>query len=165
MATQAFEVQVQGLDKLMLKLGHVTDPVEETLHQAGEYAQQELRVFAKPHPGDKGTIGTHSRLEFGGTGVESFARLVPAASMTAVARVIEEGRKPGKGPPAKAMKAFAASHGIYGDKGLAWRLRGGIKARGTKGVHMFAQTGEATEKKMDGLLKKATTTIEKAWAK
>ena len=165
MPTESLTVEVKGLDKLMMKLGHVTDPVKEMVEEAGKYAQTELRIFAKPHPGDKGTIGSASRLEFGGAGVELYGRLTPAARMKGVAGVIEEGRRPGKGPPAKAMAAFAASHGIQGDKGLRWRLRGAIKARGSKGVHMFAKAAEATAGKFPGLLKKATAAIERAWSR
>ena len=165
MPPQTLQVETHGLDKLLLKLGHVTDPVKKTVEEAGKYAQKELRVFAKPHPGDKGTIGTSSRLVFSGIGADIQVLLTPAAQMKGIARVIEEGRKPGKGASAKSLKVFAARHGIVGDKGLVWRMRNAIKAHGTKGVHMFAKTSEATEKEMGALLKKCASSIEKDWRK
>lgn len=163
MPQEALTVNVKGLDALILKLGHVTDPVKGMVEEAGRYGWAQLKVFAKPHPGDKGTIGNASKFEFGGVGLAIQARISPLPSMKGIARVIEEGRKPGKGPPFKAIEKWGLAHGMAPKTG--WKLRSAIKTRGTKGVHMFAQAAEATSKHFPGLLKKAAATIEKAWGK
>jgi len=161
MPSESLTVNVKGLDALILKLGHVTDPVKEMVEDAGKYAWAELKISAKPHAGDKGTIGKASKFEFGGAGVALQARISPAQSMKGIARVIEEGRKPGKGPPFKAIEKWGLAHGMAPKTG--WKLRSAIKTHGTKGVFMFAKAAEATSKHFPGLLKKAAAAVEKAW--
>jgi len=150
--------EVQGLEKLKAKLGRALEPVEEGLAKLAEYIRGEAKTRAKPHAADKGTLGNVIKVSFAGKGMALSATVAPPKSVVGIALSVEEGRRPGKPPPVKAIKRWAVAHGIVTNP---WLLAQDIKRRGTRGIHFMAGAAEAGEKKAHELCKTAAAAIER----
>lgn len=163
-------VHVEGLDKLVVKLAHVTDPIPHLLQEAGEFARDRVKEYAKPHPVDKGTLAEGIRFELAGKGVNLQALIKPAYSIWGIAEVVERGRFPGRPPTVDRFKRWALLHRYitpvpYLAEGEAWKLTRYIAHHGTKGVRMFARAADETDKKLPALVADTTARIEKEWRK
>jgi hypothetical protein len=154
----ATTVEVQGLEKLKAKLGRALEPVEMGLTQLAEYILKEARTRAKPHSWNKGTLGNAVKVSFAGKGMALSATVAPQKAVMGIAYTIEEGRRPGKPPPVKAIGRWAKAGGITTNP---WLLAQVIKRRGTRGIHFMAGAAEAGEKKAHELCKSAAVAIEK----
>lgn len=155
-------VTVQGEEKLRLKLGRVLEPIEKALAILAEYVHQKARIYAKPHPVDKGTLGNVIKVSFAGSGVAISAKVYEPRSVVGIALQVEEGRRPGKPPPVKAIKRWAVAHGIVTNYFLLARL---IGKQGTKGIQFMARAAEDGERKAPEILKSAALKIEQNWGK
>ena len=155
-------VEVQGLEKLKAKLGRALEPVEMGLTQLAEYIREEAKRRAKPHAADKGTLGNVIKVSFAGKGMALSATVAPPKSVVGIALSVEEGRRPGKPPPVKAIERWAVAHGIATNP---WLLAQLIGKKGTRGIHFMAGAAEAGEKKAHELCKSAAIKIEQNWGK
>jgi hypothetical protein len=155
-------VQVQGMEKLQAKLKQALEPVEEGLAKLADYIRGEAKTRAKPHAADKGTLGNVIKVSFAGKGMALSATVAPPKSVVGIALSVEEGRRPGRPPPVRAIGRWAKAHGIATKP---WLLAQDIKRRGTKGIHFMAGAAEAGEKKAHDLCKSAALKIEQNWGK
>lgn len=162
-------LEVQGLDKLMHKLEHVTDPYGELIEEAAAFGKKEMAVFAKPHPADKGTLAAGVTYELAGKGIDMTARVGllgrgfgMKSSLAALAPIVNYGRGPGKPPPIKAIQRWLKSHGIDADPRRVQMI---IRSGGTKGVYFLEKTEEALNKELPKMLDKAIKKGEAAWGK
>jgi len=163
-------VELQGLDKLVNKLGHVTDPFGDLVKEAAEYGKKEMKVFALPHPGkDKGTLAEAATYELTGRGVDMTARIGligrghgMRSSLAGLAPVVNYGRRPGKPPPFKAMQRWLKSHGINRSPREVQKI---IAAQGTKGIYFLEKTEAALNKALPKMLAESIKRAESAWGK
>jgi hypothetical protein len=158
----ATTVEMQGLEKLRIKLGRALEPVEEGLGKLADYVRGEAKTRAKPHAADKGTLGNVIKVSFAGKGMALSATVAPPKSVVGIALSVEEGRRPGKPPPVKAIKRWAVAHGYIQNYYL---LAQKIGKQGTRGIHFMAGAAEAGEKKAHELCKSAALKIEQNWGK
>ncbi len=156
------KVDVTGVEKLQAKLQRALDPVERGLAHLADYIREEAKRRAKPHPWNKGTLGNAIKVSFQGSGIALSATVAPPKATLGIAYTIEEGRRPGKPPPLKAIKRWADAGGILTNP---WLLREHIKEFGTKGIHFMAGAAEAGEKRAAEFLSKAATEIEKGFGR
>lgn len=143
MAQNTFSVQVTGIDELRLRLNskRLLGPVrKELIEGAARVAQRTAQRAAKPHAADKGTLGRHLHIERDGP---LTLAMRPTRRIVGIANVIEGGRRPGKAPPLRAIKAWAVAHGI---PTAPRELQKTIRARGTRGVHFMQQAQDAADK-------------------
>jgi hypothetical protein len=147
-----FDVELQGAAAIQetLRSGFWRGPVRQRLVKgAAIAAQTTARRAAKPHAADKGTLGRFVLLHIDADGL--LARVDMAPSVAGVAFTIEEGRRPGRRPPYKAIKRWMISHGIIGEgrgrgtSAAVQLMRERIRASGTEGVHFMAQARDVAE--------------------
>lgn len=167
----SIQVEVKGLDKLVAKLGHVQDPLKALFEKAAKFAHGRVKVYAKPHAADKGTLANAMKYELlGGTGTSLSARVFPATPIVGIANIVEAGRKPGKQPGYQRLKGFVVSHNYpllaaLGINKAAYKMALGIKAHGTKGVFFMQRAAQDTDKELPKLVNEAKKQIEKDWGK
>ena len=142
-----FEVEITGAAAIIDQLRgrrFVDVPTRRLIENTGVATRKTAQRAAKPHPGDKGTLGRAIRLSFSRDGSE--ARVDIARSVAGIAFTIEEGRRPGRRPPHGPIKRWMISHGIIsagrGTSKQIREVREQIKLRGTRGVHFMAQALE-----------------------
>jgi hypothetical protein len=157
----ATTVEVQGVEKLKAKLGRALEPIEEGLGKLAQYIREEAKRRAKPHSWNKGTLGNAIKVSFAGKGMTLSATVAPPKAVMGIAYTIEEGRRPGRPPPVRAIKRWADAGGI---KTKPWLLVQDIKRRGTRGIHFMAGAAEAGEKKAHELCKTAAAAIERKFS-
>ena len=163
-------VEVKGLDELVKKLGHVTDPMGDLIKEAAEYGKKEMKVFALPHPGlDKGTLAEAATYELAGKGVDMTARIGligrghgMASSLAGLAPVVNYGRRPGKPPPIKAIQRWLKSHNIDRSPREVQKI---IAAQGTKGIYFLEKTEAALNKELPKMIEETKKRVESAWGK
>ena len=164
---KTFEVEVVGLAALQARLqpGRLLQPTSQFIEDLGKAGQRTAQRAAKPHPADKGTLGRAIHLEISSD--RKTARIAPDRSISGIAFTIEEGRKPGRRPPYKAIKQWAIAHGIVpagkGNSAQVKALRETIKDRGTQGVHYMAQAQEATDKALHHGIPRTEKEIKAIW--
>jgi len=158
----AITVEIEGLDKLVKKLGHVTDPMGDLVKEAGEFAKKKVREYAKPHPVDKGTLAAGMGMELTGKGVAMRALISPAHAIWGIAQTVEEGRRAGKPPPIKSIERWGVAHGFI-NKGEGYKLQIEIAAHGTKGVKMFERAAKDTDKALPKMVEESKKRVEAAW--
>jgi hypothetical protein len=167
----SIQVEVKGLDKLVAKLGHVQDPLKPLFEKAAKFAHGRVKVYAKPHAADKGTLANAMKYELlGGAGTSLSARVFPATPIVGIANTVEAGRKPGKQPSYQRLMQFVQSNGVkMGNaktvKETAYLLALWIKAHGTKGVRFMEHAAKDTDKEMPKLVNEAKKQIEADWSK
>lgn len=157
-------VEVQGLDKLVGKLGHVTDPVGTLVKTAAEFAHKKVKEYAKPHPVDKGTLAAGMQFELAGQGTSLHARVFPAKAIGGIALTVEEGRRGGKPPPIASIERWGVAHDFI-VKGQGYQLQQKIRAAGTKGVKMFERAAKETDKALPGMVEATKKKVEQDWGK
>jgi hypothetical protein len=153
-----FTVEVEGVDRLRRKLDASKVPWRAVIEDAAKFAQAKAAEYAKPHPVDTGALGAKIsfKLSASPTALEAYVR--PNRAVVGLARTVEEGRRPGKPPPAATIERWARRHGI---RESGWKLAQEIRRRGTKGVKMFERAAKETEKKLPELIGKAAKAIER----
>jgi hypothetical protein len=149
LASQTFRVEVTGLDDLRARLSsrRLFGPVKEELIQRA--AEEAHRIAAEKSKGRYGRKGfrNHLRTTFYDDGM--IARVGISGAVVGIANTIEEGRRPGKRPPYRGIKAWALQAGIIsgarGDSKKVREIREDIKDRGTSGIHFLRQAQEHAE--------------------
>lgn len=156
MAGQTFTVRTEGLDLLHQRLDsrRLLRPTKDFIERAGTAAHRTAQRAAKPHPGDKGTLGRAITIEFSDGG--KTATVAPIKRIMGIANTIEEGRRPGRRPPYKPIKMWLSRHGaavdVRGGSKIVRQVRDTIRAEGTKGVHFMAQAEEVAQRALrDGV--------------
>jgi hypothetical protein len=162
-------VQIEGVDKLVKKLGHVTDPMGDLIKEAAEYGKKEMKIFAKPHAADKGTLAEAATYELKGKGIDMTARIGlierghgMASSLAGLAPTINYGRSPGKPPPIPTIERWGVRHGFI-EPGQGYRLAREIRAHGTKGIYFLEKTEEALNKELPKMVNETIKRVEKDW--
>ena len=163
-------VEIEGLDKLLKKLDHVTDPMGDLIQEAAEFGKKEMKVFALPHPGlDKGTLAEAATYELAGKGVDMTARIGllgrgfgMRSQLAALAPVVNYGRRPGKPPPIAAIRRWLKSHHIDRDPRQIQRI---IAGSGTKGIYFLEKTEAALNKELPKMIEETKKRVEKEWGK
>lgn len=164
---EIFDVRVKGLDVIRAKIqsGRLLGPVrEELIRRAGEEAKKKAVVASKPHAADKGTLGGAIFLEFADGGL--VARVDIHRSVTGIAFTIEEGRRPGRRPPYRRLKAWAIAHGYAPSSGgsqVIQEMRERIRHEGTRGIHFMAQAAEEANRVIAAGIPRTERAIERAW--
>lgn len=132
-------VITRGFDKVAARMNRSlwAEPATRHLLQgAGRVVQKTAQRAAKPHSGDKGTLGRAIILEVSSVYLE--ATVAPTRSVMGVAYTIEHGRRPGRRPPYRPIKAWMISHGLVtgarGDSKKVQQMRERMRLVGTKGV-------------------------------
>jgi hypothetical protein len=156
-------VEVQGIDKLVKKLGHVTDPMGDLVKEAGTFAHKKVKEYAKPHAADSGKLATGMQFELTGKGVDMQALIRPAHAIQGIAEVVERGRFAGKPPPIKRIESWGVAHGFI-EPGMGYQMQQDIRAHGTKGVKMFERAAKDTDKELPKMVNETIKRVEKDWA-
>jgi hypothetical protein len=161
MAGSGIVVTVEGVEALQRKLHGATEPIGGIVREAGQFARDKTAQYAKPHAADKGTLGQGITLKLSAGVVPLEAVIAPNRRIMGIAVTVEEGRRPGKAPPTKAIGRWAKAHGYLNPPMTAWLLAQKIKREGTKGVFMFRHGAKDTEGKIKELVAKAANAIER----
>lgn len=164
-----FDIEVTGGDKIAQALRDRTlfmAPVERRMiRAAGVAGEKTARRAAKPHAQDKGTLGRAVRLDFRDSGETAVVDI--ARSVVGIAQTIEEGRRPGRRPPYRAIKAWAESHGVIpvgrGNSRHVQELREKIARSGTRGVHFMREAAEVADRVIHDGIPPAETDIATLW--
>jgi hypothetical protein len=159
-------IDIDGLERLGVKLDEVLDPVRGVVVELTEYAQLATRRGAKPHPVDLGKLGTGDNIRHSvspaGTPVGQLEGKV--YSNSPIVFEVDQGRPPGgRMPPIKAMASWAGRHGIPEDR--AFYLARAIGRRGTQPVEFFQQALDSTEDVADRATGAAAREIEQRWGR
>lgn len=158
---RTFDVEVRGLDELRRRLEsrRLLSPVrKEIIEEAGKAGKAKAIEAAKPHAADKGSLGRAVRLRVEDGGNKAIVDVAP--QVAGIAFVIEEGRRPGRAPPLRVLKAWADSHGIPTPPR---ELQQAIRAQGTRGIHFMRQAQEEAEKVVRGQVPAAERGVERAF--
>lgn len=158
------QVDVLGLERLRRKLRDVPEAIRPLMTEAGGFAHGKAREYAKPHPVDKGTLAEQMKFRLASGAIPLEARIYPARSIAGIARTVEEGRRPGKPPPAATIARWAKRHG-YPVISAGFQLQREIRRRGTKGVKMFERAAKETEAKLPELMRNVARQIETRWGR
>ena len=164
-----FEAEVRGTNALMELLRSkrfIFNPTRRLIEGAGIAARKTAQRAAKPHPADKGTLGRAIRLEVAPSGLQATVDI--ARSVSGIAFTIEEGRRPGRRPPYRAIKRWMVSHGIIsgtvrGEGKRVRELQEDIKLRGTRGVHFMAQARDVANTVLRQGVPKTEQEIRELW--
>jgi hypothetical protein len=155
-ASRTFDVEVRGLDVLRAKLqtGRIFGPVkQEIIQRAAKEGQETAEEESKGRFGTKGFKGRMATtFEQGGL----IARVQPHGNVRGIARVVEFGRKPGRAPPIRTLKPWAARAGITDIRDLQARIRAG----GTRGVGFMEAGSKAADKAIRSGVPRAEREIE-----
>lgn len=157
-----FVVEVEGVESLVRKLERVPTAVRPMLEEAAKFAHGKAKEYAKPHPVDKGTIADKVKFKIAPGAVPLEAFVFPAKQVMGIALTLEEGRRPGKRPPAATIERWARRHGIAEN---GWVLAQRIAQRGTKGVKMFERAALDTERELPKIVGKAAEKIEREFGR
>ena len=162
-----YSVEVQGLDKLVKKLKGALEPLRPVFKELVELVERETEEATKPHPGDVGKLGRGDtiRSALAPSGQPLGGRVF---TRSAIAIEVQEGRRPGRPPPVKAMTRWAERHTeLIGavTKKTGFRLARAIGRKGSRGVRFMEKGAEAGEKKAPELLRKAARDIERDWGR
>lgn len=153
-------IEVEGLDGLHRKLGAALHPVGDLVKETTEFAYKTAQEKAKPDIHAKGTIAKQIKMSLGAGTIPLSAKVY---NPSVIARVIEEGRRPGgKLPSVTNVGRWAAAHGLSAKPFLVARS---FQRRGTKGVFFMKGAAEATTKKLPELIGKAAKAIERAFGR
>lgn len=163
-----FSVEVEGGDTIARVLKDpklwVPSVNRRIIDDAAKAGEKTARRAAKPHAVDKGTLGRAVRLKFLSP-LEAIIDLAP--SVRGVARVVEEGRRPGRRPPYGAIKRWGEAHGVIpagrGASKYVQELRDRIRDEGTRGVHFMEQASEVADKLVRSGVPRASSDIEATW--
>jgi hypothetical protein len=154
------KIEVEGLEKLQMKLGHVLDAVKPTLQKVTDYAHGRAVDELERPVGATGKLAQSTKSELAPGPVPLHARVYHA---TPISLHVEQGRPRGlPQPPIGAMERWARRAGI---NVAPFVLARQIKERGTKGLFYMKKAAEATAKKMPELLREAAAAIERNWGK
>ena len=163
-----FEAEVKGVDslrELLRSKRFLFRPTRRLIEGAGIAARKTAQRAAKPHPGDKGTLGRYIRLEVSHSGLQATVDI--ARSVVGIALTIEEGRRPGRRPPYGRIKRWMISHDIItGARGEGERVREvqeEIKLHGTRGVHFMAQARDVANMVLRQGVPKTEQEIRELW--
>ena len=159
MPSKTFEVEVRGLDVLRAKLsqGRIFGPVkEEIIKRAAKEGQETAEEESKGRFGTKGFKGRMATT-FEQDGL--IARVQPHGNVRGIAGVVEVGRRPGKAPPLRALKSWAARAGITDIRDLQARIRAG----GTRGVGFMEAGSKAADKAINSGVPRAEREIKGQW--
>lgn len=161
MASRTFDVTVTGLDELKAKLsqGRIFGPVKQEIIKRG--ADEGRETAEKESKGRYGKKGFRLLTTFEQNGL--IARVQPRPQARGIAWVVETGRKPGKAPPLRALKPWAAEWMDVSDKGALRALQQRIREGGTKGVGYFAKGEQAADRAIKSGTPKAEREIEAHW--
>lgn len=159
MATKTFDVEVHGLDVLRAKLDQrrLFGPVkEEMIARAAQAGKKEAEEKSKGQFGKKGLRG---RIETHFEQDGLIARVSPIRSLAGIAFTMEHGRRPGKRPPYKRIKAWAT-----GNISTPVReLQEDIKLHGTGGLFFMAEAAQVANDTLRDRRPVAEREIERGW--
>jgi len=158
----SMRIEVQGQERIVRKLHEVPQAVRPFMQKAGEFAHAKAREYAKPHPSCRGTLAEGMEFKLAPGAIPLEARIKPARRIMGISMTVEEGRRPGKPPPAATIGRWAALRGIMVS---GWKLAQQIRAHGTKGVFMYKRAAEDTERKLPEFLRDAVKEIERKWGR
>lgn len=154
------EIKVEGLEQLQRKIRKLTEPIGPLIEEIVEFAYEKAKEGAKPDVHAKGTIASQMKKELAPGPMPLHGKVY---NPSVIAKVIEEGRKPGgKLPSVTNVGRWAEAHGLAAP---AFKVARAFQQRGTKGVKFMEKAREATEKKLPKLLKGAAQKIEKGWGR
>jgi hypothetical protein len=161
MSQSGITVTVEGVEALKRKLGGITEPIGGIVREAGIFAREKTAQYAKPHAADTGGLGRKITLELGAGKVSLEATIIPHRPVRALAEKVEEGGA--TFVPWKPLKIWATRHGYVRPGNSVLAISALIRARGTKGVHMFEHAAKDTEAKVKELIGNAVRSIERKW--
>jgi hypothetical protein len=154
-------VEVEGVQRLTRKLEHVLDPLQPELVVLVRGIEAKAREFAKPHAVDKGTLGYTVKSEIAPQG-RALYELARVYTRSGIAQTVEEGRRPGKPPPVKAIARWAVLHGV---STKAWHLVQDIRQRGTRGVFFMSRAAEWGEREVERTMRNIALEIRRRWGR
>lgn len=125
----------------------MTEPARRLIENTSVATRKTAQRAAKPHPGDKGTLGRGVLVTLSRDGSEALVYVT--RSMAGIAFTIEEGRRPGRRPPYGPIKRWMIAHGIIsagrGTSKQVREVREDIKLRGTRGIHFMKQAADVAD--------------------
>lgn len=167
MAGQSVSVTVIGGETIAAQLRAVPSSVRPLFESAAKFGREEMAKRAKPHPADKGTLAEAVTYELSGGGVALHARVGiigrghgMRSSLGGLAPTVNYGRRPGRPPSIKRIKAFLKSHGYDMNPRVKQMM---IARGGTKGVLFLEGAAEALGKKLPELIREMEREIEAKW--
>jgi len=159
-------ITVQGVEKLGKKRQRVPLAARPMFEAAAQYGQARMKIHAKPHPADKGTLaeGVEIELSAGGAPLSAKVGFVSGggvrSSLANLAATVNYGRGPGKPPSLQAVRRWLESHGYAANPRDVQKA---IAASGTKGVLFVERAADELDKRIPELIEEAIEEIEKGW--
>ena len=167
MTEPAVRFEVRGVDELRVKLGRVLNPVSEMIKEAAEFGRDRMRLYAKPHPADKGTLAEAAMytLAPGPKPLSATVSLLGRghgirSSLAAIGWTVNYGRDPGKPPPVLSILRWLRSHGYHANPRLVAIQ---IIVSGTKGVLFLERAEEDLIREVPAIIRRAVARVKEEW--
>jgi hypothetical protein len=138
------EVEVRGMDVLRRKLdaGNLLAPVKEGMIQgAAKDSKQTAEEASKGRYGKKG-LRNRFFIDYEQDGL--IAKVHPDRSIMGIAFTMDQGRRPGKSPPQKALRPWADAAGITDIR----QLQQDIRAGGTRPIGFMQDAEQAAQRSL-----------------
>jgi len=169
MAERSVSVTVIGGEAIAAQLRQVPDMLRPLYEDAAKFGREEMAKLAKPHDADKGTLAEAVTYELSGAGVALQARVGiigrghgMRSSLGGLAPTVNYGRRPGRPPSIKRIRAWLKSHGFQANPRA---VQMAIAARGTKGVLFLEGAWEALGEKLPELIRQMERELEAKWGR
>lgn len=169
MPQRPITVEVIGGEKIARQLRTVPQSVRPLFEEAAKFGRKEMAERAKPHAADKGTLAeaVTSELTTGGGALQARVGIIgrgagARSSLGGLAATVNYGRRPGRPPSIKKIRAWLKSHGFQASPRAVQRA---IAARGTKGVFFLEGAQKALLEKLPELIREAEREIEAKWGR
>ena len=164
------EVEFRGASAIQRKLRRIPPVMTQLVEDAAKFGRDRMRVHAKPHPADKGTLSnavTYS-LAAGARPLSASVGLLGrghgmSSSLAALAATVNYGRRPGRPPSIKAIYRWLRSHG-YQASATARNVAAEIGVRGTKGVFFLEKAERDLNDQLPKILQDIERQVEQEWA-
>ncbi|MBF8255136.1 MAG: hypothetical protein HW375_43 [Anaerolineales bacterium] len=164
-----FTVEVTGIPELRTRLSNVLDPIKDLLEDLAKFGQDRMKLYARPHPADKGTLSeaVAYTLAPGTRPLSAKVSLLgrghgARSSLAGLAPTVNYGRAPGKPPPVLSILRWLRSHGIHANPRLVAMQ---IMARGTKGVGFLERAYEDLRREAPAIIERTARRIKGDWGR
>lgn len=160
MPSRTFDVEVRNLDVIKRKLdaGNIFTPVKHLMiEEAAKAGKKTMDEESKGQFGKKG-FGrrTHITLEQGGM----VGRVAIDKQVSGIAATVDQGRRAGRRPPYKPIKAWAQAAGISTP---IRELQEAIKAGGTGGVFFMRDAAQVADDTLRARVAPTERAVEAQW--